>query len=118
LFVVGARVLFVISLALFISRSLSIERVTASLFQATIATLFLAAAFGTVRWEAWGRSLAILLCAWTAFGTIFLTPLGVKYRFAGLIFCAALILLIVWFYLPKVKLQFIIAKGQLAPPPD
>ena len=118
LFVVGARVLFVISRALFISRSLSIERLAVSLFQATIATLFLVAAFGTIRWETWGRSLAIPVCAWSAFATIFLTRLPANYRFAGLIFCAALVLLIIWFYLPKVKLQFITAKGQLAPPPD
>jgi hypothetical protein len=118
LFVAGARVLFVISRALFISRSLSIERLAVSLFQATIATLFLVAAFGTIRWETWGRSLAIPVCAWSAFATIFLTRLPANYRFAGLIFCAALVLLIIWFYLPKVKLQFITAKGRLAPPPD
>jgi hypothetical protein len=118
LIVVGARVLFVISRALFISRSLSIERVTVSLFQTTIATLFLVAAFGTVRWETWGRSLAIPVCAWNAFAAIFLTHLGANHRFAGLIFCATLVLVVIWFNLPEVKLEFITAKGQLAPPPD
>jgi hypothetical protein len=118
LFVVGARALFVISRALFISRSLSTERLTVSLFQAIIATLFVIAAFGTVRWDAWGRSLAIPVCAWNAFATIFLTRLPTNARLAGLIFCATLVLLIIWFHLPKVKLQFITAKGQLAPPVD
>jgi len=91
LFVVGARVLFVISRAIFISRNLSIERLAVSLFQATIATLFLVAAFGTVRWEAWARSLATAVCAWKAFATIFLTRLPANDRFAGLIFCATLV---------------------------
>ena len=118
LFVVGARVLFIISRALFVSRSSSIERLTVSLFQASMATLFLVAAFGTVRWERWGRSLAILVCAWNAFATMFLTRLSANHRFAGLLFCATLMLLIIWFYLPRVKLQFITAKGQVAPPPD
>jgi hypothetical protein len=63
LFLVGARVLFVISRALFISRNFSTERVAVSVVQAIIASLFLLAAVGTVRWEAWGRSLGIAVCA-------------------------------------------------------
>jgi hypothetical protein len=118
LFVVGVRILFVVSRALLIFRDWSIERLAVLLFQTTIATLFLVAAVGTVRWERWGRSLAIPVCAWNAFATIFLTRLPANDRFAGLVFCAILVLLIIWFHLPKVKLQFIIANGQLAPPPD
>jgi hypothetical protein len=61
---------------------------------------------GTVRWKPWGRSLGIAICAWNAFATIFLSRLGPKHRAMGLSFCAVLALLIIWFYLPRVKLQF------------
>jgi hypothetical protein len=114
LFFVGARVLFVISRALFTSRSFSSESVAVSVAQAIIASLFLLAAVGTVRWEAWGRSLGIAVCAWNAFATIFLTHLGPKHRIAGLSFCAALLLLIIWFHLPKVKFQFVRGQNQSA----
>jgi hypothetical protein len=117
LFVVGARVLIVISRVLLISRNLSIEKVKVSLAQAIIAGLFLLAAFGTVRWEAWGRSLAIAICVWNAFATIFLTRLGPNHRIAGLSFRAVLLLLVIWFYLPRVKVQFVISKSQSAPTP-
>ena len=115
LFLVGARVLFVISHALLTSRELSTESVALSLVQAIIASLFLLAAVGTVRWEDWGRSLGIAVCAWNAFATIFLGRLGPGRRAAGLSFCAALLLLTVWFYLPKVKSQFVRGQNQSAP---
>jgi hypothetical protein len=114
LFFIGARVLFVISRAFLTSRDLSAQRVAVSLFQAIIASLFLLAAFGTVRWEAWGRSLGIAVCAWNAFATIFMTRLGPDHRIAGLSFCAALLFLIIWFHLPKVKLQFVHGQSQSA----
>jgi hypothetical protein len=94
LFVVGARVFLVISRVLFLSQEVSIRSVTISLIQIIIATLFLLAAYGTFRWEPWGRSLAIPLCVWNAFATIFLTRLGPHDRVAGLIFCAVLLLMV------------------------
>jgi hypothetical protein len=113
LFVVGARVFLVISRVLFLSHEVSIRSATISLIQIIIATLFLLAAYGTFRWEPWGRSLAIPLCVWNAFATIFLTRLGPHYRIAGLTFCAVLLLMAIWFYLPKVKVGFIVANGPL-----
>ena len=118
LFFVGVRVLFAISRTLLTSRNLSSETVAVSLVQATIALLFLLAAFGTVRWEPWGRSLGVAVCAWNAFATIFLTRLGPNHRVAGLSFCAALLLLITWFHLPKVKFQFVRGQSQSSPTPD
>jgi hypothetical protein len=114
LFFVGARVLFVISRVRLSSGSLSTETVAVSVAQAIIALLFILAAVGTIRWKAWGRSLGIVVCGWNAFGTIFLTRLGPKHRIAGLSFCAALLLLIIWFYLPRVKSQFVRGESQSA----
>jgi len=112
LFVVGARVFLVISRVLFLSHAVSIRSVTISLIQIVIATLFLLAAYGTFRSEPWGRSLAIPLCVWNAFA-IFLTRLGPHYRVAGLTLCAVLLLMVIWFYLPKVKVEFDIPNDQL-----
>jgi hypothetical protein len=106
LLLVGTRVLFVILLAVLTPDSFWRERAVASLVQATVAVLFILAAVGTVRWKPWGRSLGIAICAWNAFATIFLSRLGPKHRATGLSLCAALALLIIWFYLPRVKLQF------------
>jgi hypothetical protein len=103
---VGTRVFFVIFRGVLTSDSLWRERPVASLVHATVAVLFILAAVGTVRWEAWGRSLGIAVCAWNAFATILL-PLGPKHRATGLSFCAVLVLLVIWFYLPSVKLQFL-----------
>jgi hypothetical protein len=117
LFLVGVRVLFAISRTLLTSPNLSTETVAVSLVQAIVALLFLLAAFGTVRWEAWGRSSGIAVCAWNAFATIFLTRLSPNRRIAGLSFCAVLLLLIIWFHLPKVKLQFVRGPSQSSPTP-
>ena len=105
--VVGTRVLFVILRGVLTPDSFWRERAVASLVQATVAVLFILAAVGTVRWKAWGRSIGIAICAWNAFATIFLSPPGPKHRPTGLSFCAVLLFLVIWFHLPKVKLQFL-----------
>jgi len=104
---VGTRVLFVILREVLTLDSFWRERAVASLVQATVAVLFILAAVGTVRWKAWGRSIGIAICVWNAFATIFLSPLGPKHRATGLSFFAVLVLLVIWFHLPKVKLQFL-----------
>jgi hypothetical protein len=104
---VGTRVLFMILHGVLTPDSFWRESAVASLMQATVAVLFILAAVGTVQWKAWGRSLGIAICAWNAFATIFLSPLGSKHRATGLSFCAVLVLLLIWFYLPRVKLQFL-----------
>jgi hypothetical protein len=105
LLVIGFRVLFVIFP--WTSHSIDVwrDRPWVPLGQSVMAVLFILAAVGTVRWENWGRSLGVVICAWNAFATLFLTRLG-PHRLAGLSFCAVLVLLVVWFKLPKIKLQF------------
>jgi hypothetical protein len=104
---VGTRVLFVSLGGVLTPYSLWRERPVASLVQATVAVLFIVAAVGTVCWKAWGRSLGIAICAWNAFASIILSPLGPKHKGTGLTFCAVFVLLVIWFHLPSVKLQFL-----------
>ena len=117
---VGTRVLFVILRGFLTSDSFWRESPVASLVQATVAVLFILAAAGTVRWKAWGRSLGIAICAWNAFAAIVLSPLGPKHRGTGLSFGAVLVLLVIWFHLPSVKLQFLrpgVAQSNAPPSP-
>ena len=102
---IGVRILLVILKAFLSADGFWKQRPVASLVQATVAVLFVAAAAGTVRWKSWGRSLGIVICAWNAFATMFLVQLG-KHRALGLSFFAVLVLLVFWFCLPKVKGQF------------
>ena len=103
---IGVRALLVILKGFLSADGFWKQRPVASLVQATVAVLFIVAASGTARWKSWGRSLGIVICAWNAFATVFLVPLGDKHRALGLSFFAFLVLLVFWFYLPKVKEQF------------
>jgi hypothetical protein len=83
-----------------------IEKPWVPLGQAIVAALFVLAAVGILRWKPWGRSLGVAICAWSVFGTIFLTRISPDHRAAVLSFCAVLMLLVAWFHLPVIKAQF------------
>jgi hypothetical protein len=102
----GARVLFVTFRWVLGPNNSWREKPWVPLGQAIVATLFVLAAMGILRWKPWGRSLGVAICAWTVFGTIFLTRISPNHRAMVLSFCAMLVLLVVWFHLPKIKAQF------------
>jgi hypothetical protein len=107
LLLIGARVLFVVLRWVLGSNDSWRDRPWVPLAQAIHAVLFLIAAMGIFRWRDWGRLLAIAICAWNIFATLFLTRLGPNHRVAGLTFCGVLVLLIIWLQLSKIKLQFV-----------
>jgi hypothetical protein len=76
LLLIGARVLFVVLRWVLGSNDSWRDRPWVPLAQAIHAVLFLIAAMGIFRWRDWGRLLAIAICAWNIFATLFLTRLG------------------------------------------
>ena len=96
LFVVGTRVLFVIVRAFLHSSRPPTQNSAIFSAQAIMAALFTVAS----------RSLAVMLCAWSAFSTLSLTHLKPQHRIEELTFCMVLVLTTAWFYLPQVKVQF------------
>jgi uncharacterized membrane protein YhaH (DUF805 family) len=107
LLVFGGRVLFVVLRWVLGSNDSWREGPWVPLAHAIQALLFLIAATGVFRWRDWGRSLAIALCAWNVFVTAFLTLWPPGHRTEVLSVCGVLVLVIIWFYLPKIKLQFV-----------
>jgi hypothetical protein len=101
----GVRVLF-LALRWVLANDTWSEKPGIPLGQAVVVTLFVLSAVGIFRWKRWARSLGIAICAWTVFGTIFLTRINPIHRAAVLSFCGLLLFLIAWLQLPKIKAQF------------
>jgi hypothetical protein len=104
---IGVRVLFVVLRWVSGPNNSWRERPWVPLGQAIVAVLFVLAATGIARWKDWGRSLGVVICSWNVFATIFLTRLNPNHRVMVLGFCVVLVLLIVWFQLPKIRAQFV-----------
>jgi hypothetical protein len=68
--------------------------------------LMILASVGVFIWQNWGRRVGIILCAFNFVGAIFVQLVGHGPRIRFFCILAGLILMLVWFFLPKVRAEF------------
>jgi hypothetical protein len=89
------------------STHLGTQQPTVMLGEAIGSILFILAAAGVFEWRNWGRRLGIVLCALNILGTVFsIATLGPGTRIRLFCLLVILVLVPVWFFLPKVRAEF------------
>jgi hypothetical protein len=107
LFLLGVRVLFVIASYAMNANVPRPEKPLVMLGETAGSIAFILAAVGVFEWRNWGRRLAIVICALNVLGTIYsIATLGPGMRLRLFIGLGTLVLVLVWFFLPKVRAQF------------
>jgi hypothetical protein len=107
LFLMGTRGLLIMVWYAINSTHLGTQQPTVMLGEAIGSILFILAAAGVFEWRNWGRRLGIVLCALNILGTVFsIATLGPGTRIRLFCLLVILVLVPVWFFLPKVRAEF------------